>query len=219
MTIVWDGITGANLLGRTDAEVRNELAYEAKRYNWSRVIIVLREHPELINTTRPGGVSLFAPLHQAADGGAPPEVVKQLIQRGAWRTLQNVRGERPIDIAERRGHKHLLGILKPKLRRRVPIGVLLKMQSRFHDIILGRTEKQVASAGLRLPELEPLLEIEPQNVWFEVPGMYGGFSYQLRSDGVGAVLVSNSWCRVSGGSGQRHEVTSAGGRLVAEGFV
>jgi hypothetical protein len=160
-----------------------------------------------------------APLHQAAHGGAPPEVAEELILLGAWRTLQNVRGERPIDIAERRGHKHLLGVMEPRLKRHVPIGVLLKIQSRFHDVILGRAAEHVRSASLLLPELEPPLEHEPQSVWFAIPGMYGGFSYQLRSDGVEAVLVSESWCRVVDGSGQRHEVTSAGSKLVAEGFV
>jgi hypothetical protein len=49
--------------------------------------------------------------------------------------------------------------------------------------------------------------------------MYGGFSYRLGAAGVEAKLVSESWCRVAEGSGQRHEITSAGSRLVAEGFV
>jgi hypothetical protein len=109
--------------------------------------------------------------------------------------------------------------LKPRLKRRVPIGVLLKIQSQFHNIIRGRAAEQVERAGLRLPELEPLLELKAQNTWFAVPGMYGGFSYQLRSEGVEAVLVSESWCRVVDGSGQRHEVTSSGSTLVDEGFV
>ena len=34
-----------------------------------------------------------------------------------------------------------------------------------------------------------------------------------------AKLVAESWCRVVGGSGQRHEITPAGSRLVEEGFV
>ena len=163
----------------------------------------LREHPNLVNTTRPGGGSRFAPLHQAAHGGAPPEVAEELILLGAWRTLQNVRGERPIDIAERRGHKHLLGVMEPRLKRYVPIGVLLKIQSRFHDVILGRAAEHVRSASLRLPELEPLLEHELQSVWFAIPGMYGGFSYQLRSDEVrggarvGELVPRRGWLRAA----------------------
>ena len=56
-------------------------------------------------------------------------------------------------------------------------------------------------------------------MWFQVPGMYGGFNYWLETTRVGVKLVSESWCRVAGGSGQRHEVTSAGSQLVEEGFV
>lgn len=56
-------------------------------------------------------------------------------------------------------------------------------------------------------------------MWFPVPGMYGGFSYRLESIGVDAKLMAESWGRVVGGSGQRHEITSEGSRLVEEGFV
>jgi hypothetical protein len=219
LDIVWDGITRANVLDAADAGVRQELADAAKRYDWTRVLAILREHPGLVNTTRPGGDSLFAPLHQAAHAGASLKVAEELILLGAWRTLQNARGERAIDIADRRGHKHLLGIMEPRLKRRIPSGVLLKIQSRFHEVILGRAADHVRSAGLRLPEIEPLLELEMKSVWFDIPGMCGGFSYHLQTDGVEAVLVSDSWSRVVEGSGERHEVTSAASKLVAEGFV
>ena len=56
-------------------------------------------------------------------------------------------------------------------------------------------------------------------MWFTVPGMYGGFSYWLETDGVEPRLIAESWCRVVGGSGQRHEVTPSGSQLLEEGFV
>jgi len=133
--------------------------------------------------------------------------------------LQNIRGERPVDIAERRGHSHLLGILVPDPKRHVPLGILLRIQAHFHAVIRGRAEREVQQHGLRLPELEPLLEFDDLRVWFAVPGMYGGFSYRLEAEGVEAKLVSESWIRVVQGSGERHEITSAGSQLVAEGFV
>lgn len=219
MNLLWDGNVGLGNLDEADASLRCGLADAAREYNWSTVIDTLHANPVLVNTTRPGGASLFAPLHQAAHGGAPTMIVEELLRLGAWRTLQNANGERPIDIAERRGHGHLLGIMQPLLKRHVPIGILLKIQHHFHEVIMGRAAEQVRDAGLRLPELEPLLEHEPQDVWFAVPGMYGGFSYDLKSDGVDAVLVAVSWCRVVDGSGERHEVTSAGSKLVAEGIV
>jgi hypothetical protein len=97
--------------------------------------------------------------------------------------------------------------------------VLLRIQSHFHEVIRGRIEEALPDNGLLLPELRPLLELERPRMWFPVPGMYGGFSFWLESTGVAARLVSESWSRVEGGSGQRHEITSAGSRLVAEGFV
>jgi hypothetical protein len=67
--------------------------------------------------------------------------------------------------------------------------------------------------------LPPLLELETPQMWFPVPGMYGGFSYRLASTGLDAMLISESWSRVVGGSGQRHEIDSKDSRLVDEGFV
>jgi hypothetical protein len=72
---------------------------------------------------------------------------------------------------------------------------------------------------LRLPELEPLLELDRPAMWFPVPGMYGGFSYELSAISGGPVLISESWCRVVGGSGQRHLVSPHGSLLLEEGFV
>lgn len=218
MPIVWDGVVQAETLDEGEIKARHDLANAAKSYDWPRVMAALRAHPDLVNTTRPGGYSLFMPLHQAAHGGAPAGMAEELIRLGAWRTVQNARGERPVDVAERRGHRHLLETIAPVLKRRVPLGILLKMQAHFHAVILGRIARLDHHDELRLPELEPLLEQDDQEVWFAVPGMYGGFNYKLASDGVEAVLVSVSWCRVVGGSGQRHEVTSAGSRLVEEGF-
>ncbi len=56
-------------------------------------------------------------------------------------------------------------------------------------------------------------------MWFPVPGMYGGFKYYLQGSGDNTKLISESWCRVAGGSGQQHEITSEGSKLVAQGFV
>jgi hypothetical protein len=164
MEPVWDGLTRPESLGEDSVRVRQRLAAAAKSYDWPRVLAVLSENPELVNTTRPGGSSLYAPLHQAAHGGAPAEIVHKLIGFGAWRTLQNVRGERPVDIAERRRHSHLLGILAPDLKRRVPPGILLKIQAHFHAVILGRAEREVREHELRSPELEPLLEFDDLRV-------------------------------------------------------
>lgn len=219
MDTVWDGVTRADSLSEDAANARLRLADAARSGDWPTVLEILTTNSEFINSCRPGGKSSYAPLHQAAYGGAPADIVGQLIEQGAWRTLQNARGERPLDVAERKGHRWLQEILTPKLNHTVPIGVLLRIQSNFHEVIRGRIDRELPKHSLRLPELEPLLELERPQMWFPVPGMYGGFSYRLESTGVDARLVAESWSRVVGGSGQRHEITSEGSRLVDEGFV
>lgn len=87
-------------------------------------------------------------------------------------------------------------------------------------MIRERACKLVEEHALRLPQLDPLLEMEAGGeIWFPVPGMYGGFKVGLVGDGVDAKLVVENWCRVVEGSGQRHEITCRGSNLVEEGFV
>lgn len=216
---IWDGVTRRGTFSDEVARARDAVADAAKAYDWPRLFAVLSDSPAMVNATRVGGASLYAPLHQVAHGGAPVDVAERLIRMSAWRTLQNTRGERPVDVAERRGHPQLLDVLAPAYKRRVPPGVLLKIQSHFHAVIRGRAAAQVERHALRLPELEPLLELDEPQMWFPVPDMLGGFKYWLEVAGVDAKLVTESWCRAVEGSGQRHEVTSDGSRLVDEGFV
>jgi hypothetical protein len=92
------------------------------------------------------------------------------------------------------------------------------LEDRFHELIRQR----VGQFGLPCPELLPTLDSvstdEAQSEWFPVPGMCGGFAYWLVDPSTGRLDVS-SWSRVIGGSGQRHEVTATGFRLLEEGFV
>jgi hypothetical protein len=67
LDIVWDGIVGVDVLNGTDAEVRHELADEAKRCDWTRVIAILRKHPALVKHN-PAGRQLA--LRSAAPSGA-----------------------------------------------------------------------------------------------------------------------------------------------------
>jgi len=217
--VVWDGTRLTKTLSEQHLRVRNTLADAAHEGDWDTVNRVLREDPSLANCVRLGGSSLFAPLHQAAYRNAALAVVEEIIRLGAWRTLENSRGERPIDVASRKGNRELLHQLEPELHWRVPDGILLSLERHFHDVINGRADKFVEEHALRLPSLRILLELQDPKMWFPVPGMYGGFSYKLAVDGVEPVLIAESWCRVVGGSGQRHRIESDGSKLVAEGFV
>lgn len=219
MTAEWDGITKSEVLRDDEVAVRHKLADSAKEYNWKKTLEILNKRSDLINVTRPDGRSLYTPLHQAAHGNAPVEVVQQMTKMGAWRTLRTADDERAVDIAKRKRHQGLVQLLEPVYKTHISYATLQKIQNHFHQVILNRTGDLVQKSGLRLPELEPMLEIEEPKMWFPVPGMYGGFSYWLDGEGKNAKLISESWCRVVGGSGQRHEITSEEGKLVDEGFV
>ena len=219
MTVEWDGTTKSDGLQDKEVAIRHTLAEAARQYDWQKTLEILNERPDLVNATRPDGRSLYTPFHQSAHGGAPAEVVQQMIDMGAWRTLRTADDERAIDIAKRKGYEKLSQLLAPVYRARIAHLTLQKIQAHFHEIILGRAGDLVQKYRLRLPELETLLEIEHPRMWFPVPGMYGGFSYWIDVEGEDAKLVSKSWCRVVGGSGQRHEITSKEGKLVDEGFV
>src|SRR4051812_43980235 len=114
---MWDGVTRPETLTQEAASIRQQLADAVKAYDWDNALAILARHGDLINSTRPGGRSLYTVLHQAAHGGAPTEVVEQLLALGAWRTLRTAEGERPVDIAGRRDHRHLVAILEPVFQR------------------------------------------------------------------------------------------------------
>ena len=61
---------------------------------------------------------------------------------------------------------------------------------------------------------------DPPRGDFAVPGMYGGFyGVTVNRDESGTWgLDCESWCRVAGGSGQRHRITADETTLVEEGF-
>lgn len=215
----WDGITRVETLAEKGAQLRQALADAAKDHQWPKVLQILSKHPDLVNTTRPGGKSLYAPLHQAAHEGAPLSVVESLLQLGAFRTLRNAEGERPVDIAEKRNHTSLMEVLSPSPVLFVPSLTLSRIQEHFHVLIMERAARLVREHQLRLPELEPLLEFDLKQFLFAVPGMYGGFKYWFAYDGNNAKLIASSWCRVAGGSGRLHEITAQGYTLLDEGFV
>lgn len=119
----------------------------------------------------------------------------------------------------RLGHHHLEDALAPEVCREVPRRLLEELEAHFHEVIMGRVEGLIDQYRLRLPPLEPLLELKDPEMWFPVPGMYGGFHYRLEHAGDTPLVVAESWCRVSGGSGQRPEIDPYGSKLVGEGFV
>lgn len=95
MDIIWDGTTRAETLHEAAAQIRHALANAAKSYNWPRVFELLSEPKEWVHTTRPGGSSLYAPLHQAAHGGAPVEAKLVPGGRRIWTAARDHVGGEP----------------------------------------------------------------------------------------------------------------------------
>ena len=94
------------------------------------------------------------------------------------------------------------------------------IQEHFHSLILERNKYNDVFLAAEHKEL-PIIsnETRQKEEWYAVPGMYGGFAYQLVDKDGKLILICSSWCRVVGGSGQRHEITTDGCVLVEEGFV
>lgn len=216
MEVVWDGVTQPG--GATDwaAAARATLEAAAGAGDWLQVLEILEDHPDLVNARRLRGELRFALLHEAAHQGAPLDVLHRLVDLGALRTLRNAAGERAIDVARRRGQPRAAAALEPMARHPIPAATLAQLQAHFHALIRSRAEGLVQRHGLQLPELEPLLELEMPQMWFPVPGMYGGFRYRLDASAGAPRLISESWCQVVRGSWQRHEITGDGSRLIAQ---
>ncbi|MBL1080118.1 ankyrin repeat domain-containing protein [Nocardia sp. 2] len=161
------------------------------------------------------------PLHHAASHGAPADVVQHLIQLGAWRSLRDTNGDTPLELAAQRGHRHLYELLTPLTHHHFPAADLAQLDHILHAVIVGRAHHLVRRARLRLPQLEPLTELEsPQpQMWCPVPGMYGGFDIVLQTTTGHTELLVESWSRVNGGSGREHHVTTTGYRVISQGFV
>ena len=93
------------------------------------------------------------------------------------------------------------------------------IQDYFHELILERNKDNSAFLADKSKQLPIILNDNLEEMWYPVPGMYGGFAYQLVEKEGKPMLISNSWCRIVGGSGQKHELTSDGCILIEEGFV
>lgn len=96
---------------------------------------------------------------------------------------------------------------------------LLEDATKDEHIARYRPEWAKANNGIDLPIIsnEMLSETKPR--WFTIPGMYGGFAYALFDEDGEPTIRTESWCRIVGGSGQAHEITTTTIKLIAKGFI
>ncbi|MVQ43106.1 hypothetical protein GON06_13195 [Microbacterium sp. MAH-37] len=211
----WPGILDPEALNPNHVDAIDRLADAAKAGDWVRVFGLLDSSGRpSANHWRIGGPSWFAPLHQAAFLGAPVDVAEGLVRRGAWRSLRNSDGDRPIDVAEKHGHRHLREVLATRTPADPEQRRFAAWDRHLADLIAERTER-LDPVRFR-PIATEIIAAEPlERLWFGYPGMYGGFDMSIHRDR----LVVESWSRVVGGSGQAHVITESGCVLVEQGFV
>lgn len=219
MDLEWCGIYKSEHFNKETREILINLEQSLKGQKWDDYFSVLEENPGFINIPFMDSPRWYSPFHYLIEENSPVEIIEQFINKGAWRTLKTMNGEKAIDIARRNRYEHLYSVLEPRYVRTVNLDLLLRIQQNFHKVIIGRINILPEWKYLRLPDLEVLLENENSQMWFSVPGMYGGFNFELAFKSKTTKLISESWSRVAGGSGQRHEITSRGSKLVAEGFA
>jgi hypothetical protein len=214
-SIEWDGLNDRSACGAASLARRDAIADAGRSYDWPVLLQLLERTPSLVNSWRVAGTACYSPLHQAAHGGAPTEVVDRILALGAWRTLRTAASELAVDIARNHRHDHLVELLEPRRVRVFDARDLERVQRHFHDVVRGRTLASKNIPSLRLPEVAVLTEYATAICWFPVPGMYGGFKFRFTED-TAPTLVVESWCRVVEGSEQRHEITPDGARLVED---
>ena len=178
---------------------------------WTELVELLKDCQWYINSCRlpidkSSTIDLCTPLHYAAKGGAPKDVFEELIKLGASKTLKDINGKTAYDIGKSNGlPEDVLTLIEVPTAIQEKESDIQNMESGLHKVILGRVETLVKEHGLQLPQVAFMYEFG-EGIWYPVPMMYGGFNIYMHDDGIEAV----SFCRVAGGSGQRHVINRKG---------
>jgi len=146
--------------------LHDNIANLSYSYSWSQLLSVLNENKSAINACRlsKSGIKpkLYTSLHQAAYGSASVEVIQELIDLKASKTLRtNERNETAYDIAARcNASEEILHLLKVPSDIQEKSEMIGKMEKALHQIILGRSEKLVKQHQLQLPQLSFCTSLE-----------------------------------------------------------
>eukprot|EP00736_Rhodelphis_marinus_P001361 Rmarinus@m.5043 len=200
----------------SNASQRHALADAAKIADWNVVFEHLEEKPSLVNESRPGGTSLFTPVHQIAYFNAIDQCERMLTFK-PWLSLKTSSGLTASDIAERSEHTELADLLRPRFRAGYDPSVVSKLEEQLWGAMKSRVDDLLKKTEMKPPQLSPLYEEGgPRSFYIPVPGMYGGFDVHLASP---TEVSATSWCRVAGGSGMTHRITPNDFTIQSEGFL
>jgi hypothetical protein len=192
----WDGVIRGKP-GEPFAE-KDRIQAALDGADWAGFLRLLRDNPKLVNAVLPKRNAWCHVLHQATRCHAPAGLIDELVGLGAFRTITDSAGRQPVDLAKKEGFGDLVASLRPAIEYPVEPERLARIQELFHGLIRSVMLVFKVSLQMRLPQLSVLTEGYDLAVWFPIPGMYGGFHFWLDTWDGNAVLISESWCRISG---------------------
>ena len=218
----WDGHTSSKVLRPELTAERCSLFRAAESHDSPAVFHLLAEDKQskLVNASCPDVSTGYTLLHHAAAADAPVEVVEELLQAGAFRSVCCQNSERPLDIAERLGFSGLVGLLEPEKKHDLSQQDLVSLQTSFRELVLEEGMSPVRE--MRLPQLGALLEQDDPTMTFEVP--FGVFVYRLFKlpfpisadfDQQDWVLLVRSYQRMGQGRERHFVITPHGRQLVS----
>lgn len=160
-------------------------------------------------------------VHHAAYFNAPLQVLQILIASQYPLSLPDAEGKLPVDHLGVESPKDAKVLLTPSYKINFSHLELKLMQVNFHEVIHERVASLVQKHNLILPVLSLLLEdiSKDKEVYFDIPGMYGGFTYWFEFDSTKTEIMSlysRSSSRLVGDSEQLHKCTTEGWQLITK---
>ena len=172
------GVLDTSVMADDMLSAGHRLADAAKAGKWPAVMTVLDSEWSwlVINQWRPGGTRGSPPSSGRLDG-APTEVVAELLDRGALRSLRDSKGRTAFDVAAEHDRTPAFRELLRPPRSPLTREQIRALDARLAELIGGRIHGRVYDGDLRTvlryPPVEILHELPGQRVWFPIPAKYG----------------------------------------------
>ena len=158
-----------------------------------------------------GGHRAASPSNEALgdDNETPAEIARDRTSNKGSMTSSKHEQHRPlpVEVPDAPASGAIDATTAPELKHLV---------GNFHRLIRKRQLEFNLPPLSHMPSAHEVIGSTAGKKWFSVPGMYGGFSYQLGGPEASPKLVVKSWSRVVEGSEQTHEVTGAGFSITPE---
>jgi len=190
------------------------MLFEAARANnWAEAFTTLDASPDLINVVEPDNSAFNTLLHLAARTGAKLEIIKELINRGALRSIRIAFDQKPLDFAINEGHEHLFSSLKVPNQRGIDPSFISQVKDEFLNLFYkdSRIRSEII---FRPPQLEPLLEID-NPIRFVMWRFLGEAKYWIKKDEAGKPkLYLFTGSRFVEGSTRTYEISPEGSKRI-----